>query len=1157
MHVSPKTLLFLTLPWVFILPVANAQTTSTGAVTGVVVDSSGSLLPGVQVRLATMDGHYVRVNISNNNGWFGFAELPAGKYQLEASRPDFKRLRIQGIQVHVTETLRLNFQLELATVVERTQVSSNQPMIKRDTPALGRTTNEEAIHELPLVTRNFSQLAGLSAGVVTGVYNAGELGIGGTALSQISPSTDGLYVHGARSYDNQWTLDGISVSDVLGTSTASGGIPIPNPDALAEFAVQTAVYSAAYGRAAGSSVSVITKAGTNQYHATLFEFLRNDIFNANDFFLNEAGQRRPTLKQNQFGFAFGGPIQKDRLLFFASYQGTRQTNGVAAGQARVACSATLREPPLTSDRSPGALGDLFGGMTGVFGGTAVSPDGSNINPAASALLNFKLHDGSFLIPTPQSIDRSRPFAIQGFSVFSDPCDFSENQVLVNLDYKASQDSQVASRFFLSHSKQLVTFPGNGKITLGNIAGFSSPGTGDFVVFSLAHNYILSNARLNEARVGFVHTISDTGAKAPFAWSDVGISEGTMNKNNELPSLQIVGSVSMGPAFPRTYAQNSFIFDDVFTAISGSHSLQFGGSVIRLRDPLQFAGFDSFLQFLSWPDFLLGLNASGNGSGRFSNVYQSADGFGLFDRDLRAWEVSGFAQDDYQINHSLALNLGIRYERPGQFADNLGRSASFDFVKANRNPPAGGSLDGYLVASNFPVSPPSGVMRVNNAFGTYGDGQNTIAPRLGFAWQILPRTTRLVLRGGYGAYYSRPTGQVFTASVLAAPYGLTRTSTGPANAAAILQAPFAEPFPTPTSFPMFPAYSQGAGASINVLAPNFRPAMIQQFSLNTQAELQKNWLLEVAYVGTRGIHLQRFRSLNQALDASPGNPVRGVTSNTVANIPLRVPIPGIVPDSLRELESSGSSWYNGLDVTLTKRMNRGLQVLSSYTFSKALDSDGANVNGTSAANFLTLGDQNSAGQRWGRASFDRTHRFVFSELWDIPGPIDGVQGLFLRGWNISAVLTIQSGTALTIAETNANNVFGINEDRAQLTGHCTNGQLVRKGSIQSKLNDYFNQSCFTTPKVISPDGIGTAFGNSATGIVDGPGQANLDLELSKLLQLNWPREKSTIRLRAEFFNALNHPQFANPDTNFSSPTFGVISGTAVNARVMQLALKFAF
>jgi hypothetical protein len=220
-------------------------------------------------------------------------------------------------------------------------------------------------------------------------------------------------------------------------------------------------------------------------------------------------------------------------------------------------------------------------------------------------------------------------------------------------------------------------------------------------------------------------------------------------------------------------------------------------------------------------------------------------------------------------------------------------------------------------------------------------------------------------------------------------------------------------------------------------------------------------------------------------------------------------------------------------------------------------DGANINSTAAGAALTLGDQNSPSQRWGRASFDRTHRFIFSETWDIPSPSRGIRRDFLGGWELAAIVTIQSGSALTIADTNATNVFGITEDRAQLTGNCTKSRLVAAGSIGSKLNGYFNASCFTTPPVIGADGIGTGFGDSRTGIVDGPGQANLDFAASKTFAFNWLVEGSGLQFRAEFYNALNHPQFANPDTNFSSSTFGVISSTAVNPRIVQLALRFTF
>jgi len=1146
----------LVLVVLFVANELRSQTSSTGALTGTIVDVSGAALPDATITLSRNDGSGFRFTSSDEEGRFALLLLPPGAYRLQATKVKFQPLNEAGLQIVVTETIQVELRLQIATHIENLQVFSTSAMVQTDNSALGRVIDETTTKNLPLVTRNFTQLTGLLPGVTVGVYNAGELGSGGTALSQIGKSNDGIYVHGARSYDNDWQLDGIGVSDVQGSGSISGGIPIPNPNTIEEFKMQTGLYDAAFGRAAGANVSVITKRGSDAYHGSIFEFLRNDVLNANDFFFNHTHQPRPTLKQNQFGFTIGGPVRKDKLLFFGSYQGTRQVNGVAAGQSRIACSAALNEPPLTNDRSAKALGRMFGGMKGANGGVEVNPDGTNINPVALALLNFRLPDGSFLIPTPQTVDSSQPLARSGFSAFSQPCRFGENQELANIDYEISQKSRLATQFFAANNDQLITFPGGSLNPVANTRGFDSSANSEFVVFSLAHSYVLRNTMLNEARIGFVRTATTMRAGAPFKWSDVGVSESEMNQNNELPNLNIVGSVSMASILPRTYTQNSYVLNDVFSFLTGPHTLTFGGSVTRLQDNLDFSGAGSFVQFLSWPDFLLGLDAKSNGTETFSNVFMSSDLFGVFNREFRLWEGSAFAQDDIRVTPSLTVNLGARYERIGQFGDNLGRNSSFDASKANSNPPLTGSLDGYIVPSNFPAATPPGVIRAKNTFGNYGFGQNAFAPRLGFAWKVLPNSDRFVMRGGYGLYYSRPTGQAFTQSVLSAPFALTRLSSGPANSKATFQAPFADPFPTPASFPVFVPYSASTANGVNALAPDFRPAMARQFSLGIQTELHHDWMVETTYVGTQGTHLQRFRSFNQAMPASPSSPIRGVTSDTLANIGLRVPIPGIRPDALRELESKGSSWYNGLETSLTKCLSHGLQLLAAYTYSKVLDSDGADINSTSAANALTLGDQNSPDQRWGRASFDRTHRFVVSATWDVPGPSRGLQRDILGNWSLAAVATIQSGSALTISYTNSTNVFGISEDRAQLSGACSKSQFVA-GNVESNPSNYFNWACFAKPPIIGADGIGTAFGDSATGIVDGPGQANLDVAISKDFGLRWPVENSSLQFRAEFFNALNHPQFANPDTNFSSPTFGVIASTAVNPRVGQVALSWSF
>jgi hypothetical protein len=336
--------------------------------------------------------------------------------------------------------------------------------------------------------------------------------------------------------------------------------------------------------------------------------------------------------------------------------------------------------------------------------------------------------------------------------------------------------------------------------------------------------------------------------------------------------------------------------------------------------------------------------------------------------------------------------------------------------------------------------------------------------------------------------------------------------------------------------------------------------VQQFGLNVQEQFGQNFLLEVGYIGTRGTSLIRGRDLNQAGVASAANPIRGLTTNTVANIPQRVPIEGWTPTGILQLESAGESWYNALQVSVTKRVSKGLYFLVSYTFSKDYDSDGQNVT-TSSAGGNTTGNQSANNRvRYGRTNFSRDSRFVLSYVYDFPHPkIFGAFGdHVLGGWRLAGVTIMQSGQPLTILATNSNNVYGVTNDQAQFAPGCTKHNLVTPGPVANKLSNYFNTGCLTANfPVIGDDGIGTAFGNSGVGIVNGPAEVNFDMSLIKTIAVRWPREGANVEFRSELYNAFNTPQFANPDTNFSSTTFGQVLSTAVNPRIVQLALKFSF
>jgi hypothetical protein len=343
-------------------------------------------------------------------------------------------------------------------------------------------------------------------------------------------------------------------------------------------------------------------------------------------------------------------------------------------------------------------------------------------------------------------------------------------------------------------------------------------------------------------------------------------------------------------------------------------------------------------------------------------------------------------------------------------------------------------------------------------------------------------------------------------------------------------------------------------------------MVQEYSLNLQAALAHNFLLEVGYVGTHGTHLLRSVNPNQAGLATPSAPIRGETTNTLANIPLRVPVEGFGAAGIQEIQAEGASWYNGLEVSMTKRVSHGLEFLASYTFSKTLDTDGANVVVLGSGGNFNVGNQIDPRARYGRSSFDRPQRFVFSYVYRFPAPnvSNSFAKTLLNGWQTSGVATLQSGNALTLVSTNANNAFGITNDRAELAPGCTNSQIVTPGAVTKNLNNYFNKSCLGDGRgniafwpIIGADGVATGFGNSGVGIANGPNQINFDLSVGKVTRTKWLGENTTLEFRGEFYNAFNHTQFANPVTDVSASNFGQILATSVSPRIVQLAVKLNF
>ena len=1141
----------------FMSTAAHAQTAQTGALKGTVTDPTGSVVQAVAVKVTSKRTGQVRTTMSQSNGTYLVPLLPPGDYSVEISAKGFKSIAFQNVEIHVTETATLDTRLEVGGVAEVVTVQDMPELVQTTSSALGNVTDERMVENLPLVTRNYMQILGLSPGVSSEITDASSIGRGNVGLEY---STSGSALN-----DNNFQMNGSQVNDLMGSGSFSGGIPVPNPDSIQEFKVQTGQYDASYGRNAGANVDVVTKSGTNSYHGSAWEYFRNTALNANNYFLKQQNQPRGVLDQNQFGGTLGGPIKKDKLFFFLSYQGTREKDGL---DVNAGCLSGGSLPVgLTnneSDRTAAALAATFG-----IGDPAL------IDPTALAVLNAKLPNGQFVIPAPQD-------PATGTTAFSSPCPYRDDQFVTNVDLYPGQKGHLSGKFFFMDSDTTSAFPGNNiGLTTVTPPGFPQLSSNRFRDFSLTHTFAINDHIVNQAVLGFHRTsatLDQVYPKVDFANSPACAESvsGTVTLaslcvpapafDNPFPQILINGGFDLGGnGQGAAIAQNFYDFDDSLTYVRGKHSLHFGGGIDRSQINFPKFHFVAALGYLSFTDFLTGA------------PFVSVDLPGLLGRAWRVWAGNLFFQDDYKLSSRFTLNLGFRYERQGHLGEMLGRASTFDIRAANPNPPPEGTLQGYVVASNFPGSIPTGPdgsmpRRADTNTALNNEGQNGWEPRIGFAWQ-LPGTDRLVLRGGYGIYYTRTTGQPFLQLLTAPPFGLIRQIPAPSiqNGGAFPQFP---------PIPFFPTYSPTDDLTPEIFPVDFRPPIIQQYSMDLQNSLSPNLVLGIGYHGARGSKLIQVRSFNQALDATV-TPIRGETTNTLGNLFNRLPILGFDPSFATSIESRGASWYNALGVSLNKRFSHGLQFLASYSWISALETDPGYVSGT--LNGGTLQGNQTNKSNYGFDPFVRPQRLVVSYVYDLPSPQNhfSALGRVLSGWSLSGVTTFQSGQRLTVSQTNPYNAFGIygfDQDRAQVAPGCQPSNLVTHGSVGSRLNGYFNSACFAGPSVIGADGLATGFGNGGIGSVVGPAQQDFDISIIKKIPFGHSDARN-LEFRAEFFNAFNTPSFANPNLDAGSvciggvdcltnaapgvidlnrdPAFGVISTTSVAPRIIQFSLKLNF
>jgi hypothetical protein len=1114
----------------------NAQTPTTGQITGVVVDPSGAVVSMATVSLTSAAGISRQVS-TDKSGRYVIPLLPPGPYKVEGQNSGFADTVIEDVAVRITVTTNLDIRLQLAQRKESIEVTS-EPLVRTETADRGEVIQSGAIQQLPLVTRNFQQLLTLTPGTSSSIPNSSELGRGDSVFN----------VNGQRTVSNSIVINGIDASSIGTGSTPN--LAVPSTDALEEFIVQTSFYDASQGRNAGSVVAAVTKSGTNIVHGSVYEFLRNSDLDANNFFLNRAGIGRPPYRRNEFGGTLGGPLVKDRLWFFISYQGTRELNGTSLTNS----IGTVFVPgDLSNDRSTAAISAL----AATYGVPTCNSPGC-LDQTALTLLQAELPTGKFVIPSaphPVAVLTGAPVAPVPVPIIA-TSRFREDQFNTNLDSQASSSNRLSAKFFWANNPEVQGLFNS--FGIGNT--LPTPGFGAAVsfnqrLFAINDTHVLSQNLLNDFRFGYSTISTSSVPQEPFTSAQLGIASPLSNLFPGMPEISVSNYFDLGasPFSDNHAAEGNYTAGDTLAWVKGRHTLKFGAEYKHhevtetfnayTRGQMFFLGFsgDPFKDFLGGFFDLSGLSIMGSG---------------VNNRDSSSYDLAGFATDDWRATSHLVVSLGLRYEYFSPYVEAQGRYIGFDpaQLKTTTIPgaPAGDNMaitGGFVQAANA-THPIPGIPLIQSSI--VPPDKNNFAPRIGFSWQpFSAKTHPLVVRGGYGIYYDKPNSRYMNLQLLNFPYyTLAQAFTTPI-ATPFVQVPMPNQFPLsfsdssilpfggPPGFLPAPVAGGFQPVSANGILPdihNFRTPYVQQYSLGIQNEFANNWMLDVSYVGSAGKKLLRMMDLNQAL--APSALSAGLLSPGLSSLALQA-------FGFHVVQSSASSHYDSLQASLTKRLSAGLQFLAAYTFSHSIDDYSGDASGTSDVTVVP-GNQSILNNR-GNSDFDRRHRFVFSGTYDLPKFYRGAfkpAKQIANGWQLAGIVTIQSGTPFSVL-TDASPFVNARADFNPARPNC-NPNL--SGSTARRLNQYFNVPCFL-PATAPGD-----FGNTGRNLLDGPGQKDVDIALVKLFPIT---DTSHLEFRSEFFNAFNNINFANPINLLSSANAGAIVATTTGPRVIQFALKFSF
>ncbi|MEP7366122.1 MAG: carboxypeptidase regulatory-like domain-containing protein [Acidobacteriota bacterium] len=1080
--------------------VGSAQVQS-GTIVGTVSDQGGAAVAGAKVTLVNEGTKFTRVVDTGTAGQYVATSVPTGNYTITAELQGFQKLVTSGLRLTAADTLTVDLRLQVGNVQETIEVKETAPLLQSQTAAVSSLVSNQQMVEMPLNGRTFTALLKLSPGAYTG--SSGNL-----ATSQYAIRGDvNISVNGSSAQNNSYLIDGV-VNRNLWLSTL---IMVPTVDSIQEVRMMTSNYSAEYGSAAGAITIVQTKSGTNQLHGSLYEFLRNDKFDANTFFNNRLGAPKPAFRRNEFGGTVGGPIRKDKTFFFGDYQGIR----VRQPRTVISTIPGIAQKQWINSGDFSQLGTTIFDPANVVNGQRTPFAGNRIpvarlDPAALKVTN--------LIPDPTNSAPTRNF------VFNPTVQQRTDQFDVRLDHNLGQSDRVFFKY--SYDDTLLLTPGNVPVAAGASSNIpispflSADGTDTGTEtplknWSATFNYVkvIGSNIVNEVRIGAVRWnqyISPLGNSLATATA-VGIPGVNINnKSGGLPSMAITGYRNLGDA--STYPENSqtvsFQYEDVLTIVKNSHTLKFGGQVVRHR----FNGFSAFptrgtFDFNGQFTRQIGTNIATTALadwalGATSGINRSvlAGTFGM-----RFYNFNAFFDDSWRATSRLTLNFGVRYELLTPPYEVYDRWSNFNINTAQ-----------------LEIAGRDGASRRLRNLDT-----NNLAPRLGITY-MLTSDRKTVLRAGFGSSFveaGQGGGQLYKNL----PFFFSNVLATDQNAAPPRRLSQGLDAPVPPNINDSVALSSGSPTAWDY---GLKSTNTMQWSLGVQREVLPDLLVDVSYVGTRTLGLIANVNLNQSVPGAGAQPQRRpffAINPNLTNVTYRT--------------NFGAAKYHSMQTRVEKRARGGLTMSLAYTWSHFL-SNGGNINGGGNA---PPQDARCYACEWGSMPEDRRHIAVFNHVWELPFGkgrkfvTNGPAALILGGWSLNGIWSMATGEHFTATAAAAvSNSAGGGGDRPN---RIADGNLP--GS-QRTIDRWFDLSAFATPAQFT-------FGNSGRGILVGPGNFNVDAGIHRQFAIS---ERYKLTFRWEMFNAFNRANFGTPNAAIGNAQAGQISSTAP-ARIQQAALKFSF